>query len=862
MTPAGRLSPAEAGRPVQHASAQDGRALTAAAEAAVLRSGIDPHQAMHAGRAVLSAAERAGAAAPAAVALRAMALAARELGDLQGAERYLRRAIAWPGAPDERVAQSRLSLVTVRTERGHPLQALRVAALAWSYLSPIDRAKLDTQRAVALAHLGRYQEAVACCDRSLQILSCAPGTVDDRKFLAGGLLNRGLVHGYRGDWDQAMRDITACLEISRHAGLDHLARLAAANLPFLAVRQGDIAAAFNHYRASEDTLFGYPERLATMRADFAGALLAAHLPGEARALLALAVPELEASGANVALAEARLRLAQVELLTGDPRRAVEIARRCHDELAEQNRDVWLPLATEIVLRGRLALGESSLTLLEQLVECADSLEFSPSLAEAGSALRLECAEVALELGEREAALSELSLLTAHAGLQQSSAPGAPPGARLTRLASEQQSAYLAGERSSRTHKLIRQHAKALAAAMREDLEEAFTAALDGLSIVGRHVDSMDDPSVRAHSARVGERLAAFGLRMAVGEGRAERVFDWAERWRAVAAGRGQDLRALDAIRAALGGAALVEFVVDGACLLAVAVTAEQVTLVPLCAVDQVAEGVVRLRYGLRRAVLGDAASSGSCEAEAAALERLVLGPLWPVLGDRQLVVVPTGPLHTLPWASLPGLRGRPVSVAASAGAWHRAHLAGSAVPDRLLVAAAAGPSLDHAHDEVARVLSSHPGAELVAGRRSDVLAALDRAHVFHLAAHGIFHARSPLLSSITLEDGPLMAHDLLGLAKAAQLVVLSACDSGMARVPAEGAPLGLAGTFLSRGSSCVVAGLVPVPDEETVALMATFHELVAAGQPPAAALATATAKTAVPGFVCFGAGDQPLIRVR
>src|SRR5690606_9885673 len=110
------------------------------------------------------------------------------------------------------------------------------------------------------------------------------------------------------------------------------------------------------YREAEDTLFGFPERLATMRADFAGALLAAHLPGEARALLSLAVPDLEASGARVALAEARLKLAQVELLTGDAREAMAVAERAMRELAEQDRRAWLPLAREVVLRARLALG--------------------------------------------------------------------------------------------------------------------------------------------------------------------------------------------------------------------------------------------------------------------------------------------------------------------------------------------------------------------------------------------------------------------------------------------------------------------------------------------------------------------------
>lgn len=139
-----------------------------------------------------------------------------------------------------------------------------------------------------------------------------------------------------------------------------------------------------------------------------------------------------------------------------------------------------------------------------------------------------------------------------------------------------------------------------------------------------------------------------------------------------------------------------------------------------------------------------------------------------------------------------------------------------------------------------------------------MLAALDRAGVVHLAAHGTFAPRSPLLSGIDLDDGPLMAYDLLRLRTPPSLVVLSACDTGMARAPADGAPLGLAGTFLSLGSQCVVASLVPVRDEETLTLMTVFHGLLATGHPPARALAMASGKTGVAGFVCFGYGDQPV----
>jgi hypothetical protein len=631
--------------------------LVVAAETAVLRSVVDPQQALHAGRTVLAAARAVDCAEAAVVALRAMALAARELGDLDAAEDHLRQAIDTPGATRQRLSQARLSLVTVRTERGHPLQALRIAALAWAYLSPLDRAKLDTQRAVALAHLGRYQEAVASCDRALQALVAAPGTIDDRRFLAGGLLNRGLVHAYRGDWDAATRDITACLEISRHARLDYLARLAAANLPFLAVRQGDITGAFAHYRAAENTLFGFPERLATMRADFAGALLAAHLPGEARALLSLAVPDLESSAALVALSEARLKLAQVELLTGDAHRALAVAEQAAVELAEQDRLSWLPLATEVVLRARLTLEGSSPDLLDRLIACADDLENGPAYVAGAAALRLVAAEAALALDDHPTASAQLARLTVHAqGVER----WVPAGTRLTSLASESQARHLA--QVSQIPVLVRQHALALEAALQEDVTQAFRAVHDGLSEMGGSMESFEDPSLRAHAARAGERLAAFGLTMAVRDGCAREVFDWAERWRAVAApAHACGLADPDAVRAGLGGAALVEFVTEGSSMLAVLISGERLTLRRLGDVRPIREALVRLRYALRRAVLGDSAAGAPVEPAAAELERLLLRPLHAELGDRPLVLVPAGLLHTVPWGAVPWLRDSPVS---------------------------------------------------------------------------------------------------------------------------------------------------------------------------------------------------------
>ncbi|MBB2913224.1 tetratricopeptide (TPR) repeat protein [Streptosporangium becharense] len=782
----------------------------------------------------------------AAVGHRALAVAARELGDLPMAAEHLGLAVgvALAAGLPHRAAQARLSLVHVRTELGHPEQALAVAAVAEPDLPPAEVGRLDVHRAVALSRLGRYREAVECCDRAAGVLG------DDVRFLAGAMLNRGLARVFLAEFEAAEADLGRCAGLARGAGLDHVLALAEGNLPFLAARRGDLPAAFTAYRRAEESLFGYPERLATVRCDLAEALVAARLPGEARALLDLAVPELAAAGAEVALAEARLLLAQVELATGDPRRARESAELAAAGLAAQGRTVFAPLAAEILLRARLALDPPDEALLAEMLACAADLD-AAGHRNASAALRLTGAEVALRLGDRAFADGQLTRLARFA-----------PG-------------------------VVGRQATALRRALAGDRRGAFAAVLAGLAEVGAGTRTLTDPVIRAHAVRAGESLAALGLALAVESRRGRAVLAWAERWRAVAGGAVRPVAPdLAALRAALGESALVEFIRHAGELVAVAVTPSRVALRRLGPAGPVAEATVRLRYGLRRTHLLDGSAArpaAGAGVEAAELERLLFGSLRGPLGDRPLVIVPTGALHTLPWPLLPMNSDRPVTVAASAASWLAAHPAPPSPPPergargRLTpspesapspppggrtrdarVAVVAGPGLRCAGAEADMVGACHPAAVRVAARRAEVLAALERSDVAHLAAHGMFSPRSPLLSSIDLDDGPLMAYDLLRLRTPPGLVVLSACDAGMAHAPADGAPLGLAGTFLSLGTLCVIASLVPVRDEETLTLMTAFHEALSAGDPPARALATASGKTGVAGFACFGYGDQPV----
>ncbi|MGH8922774.1 MAG: CHAT domain-containing protein, partial [Actinomycetes bacterium] len=100
-----------------------------------------------------------------------------------------------------------------------------------------------------------------------------------------------------------------------------------------------------------------------------------------------------------------------------------------------------------------------------------------------------------------------------------------------------------------------------------------------------------------------------------------------------------------------------------------------------------------------------------------------------------------------------------------------------------------------------------------------VTAALHRADMVHLAAHGRVRADNPLFSSLRLADGPLTVFDLERLDRVASTVVLAACDSGRPVVCTGDELLGFSATLLSLGTHQLIASVVPIPDVETAPLM-------------------------------------------
>ncbi len=282
----------------------------------------------------------------------------------------------------------------------------------------------------------------------------------------------------------------------------------------------------------------------------------------------------------------------------------------------------------------------------------------------------------------------------------------------------------------------------------------------------------------------------------------------------------------------------------------------------------------KMPFALRRMALRDGRSERGATASmlllrttAARLDALLISPLTELAG-RPLVVVPTGPLHGLPWSILPSCLGRPITVSPSATLWHSTFRQEKGPHSQVVVIA--GPTLPGAAEEaraVAEIYSCRP----LAGRSATVdavLKALSRSGVAHLAAHSRLAADNPLFSEITLADGPLVAYDLEHLPRAPHTVVLAACESGRSVVHTGDELIGLSVTFLARGTSQLIASVIPVPDAETTPLMVALHRLLSAGVAPSVALAAAQQElsgqgegrslAAAAGFICIGSGKRSL----
>ncbi len=874
----------------------------AMADEALRLADADPARAATLAAEALWRARADGDPATASTAERALGIAAREHHDLKAAVAHLRRAIsiAERGELDLHAAQAHVSLSGTLALRGDLPGALREADRAAPGLKGLDLAVLQGQRAFLLQMHGQFEEALEGYRRILGTFRRA----GDVHREANVLNNRGVLYYHLGALDAAEADLVRAEELFTGLGQERAAVDIRENLGSILVREGKLSAALAWFDRADEyaRARGMVDGVALRhRCD---ALLAARLVTEARQTAERAVRELARTNMRAFLAEARLVLAEAALLDGDlatARAAAEQARRAFER---QRRPSFLALARYTSVQVEWMSGNRSPAQLRAARRTADAL------AKAGWAVpaqhaRLIAARLAIELEQLAVARAELDRASQarnrgpvelrsrawHALALLRLADGNRRGAESAlRAGMRALDRYRAALGASELRANASGHAAELAQlGLRLALQDgdprrvlAWAERWRAGSLQPRLVRPPADEALAADLAALRRVASELGEAALAGRDTARLLqrqasLEEAVRRRARRA-PGSDLGEasreldLDACRAALGERALVEIVeLDGA-LHAVVVTDRRLRLRRLCRVEDVVVELENLPFALRRLAFAYGSATSQAVASRAAafsaerLDELLIAPLLGDVGERPLVIIPTGLLHALPWSVLPSCAGRPVSVAPSAALWHKAATsapADPASPDQVVLIA--GPGLADAAAEVAALRGRYPGARCFEGPAAKVEAvgrALEGAELVHVAAHGRFRADNPFFSSLRLADGPLTVYDLEALERAPRRLVLSACDSGLSAVRPGDELMGLAAALFALGTTTLIASVVPISDAATRPLMLRLHELLGEGLAPATALARAQAQRATShgdfavavSFVCFGAG--------
>lgn len=847
------------------------------------------------------AARKSGDQAVLALAERALGLAARELNELTAARRHLRRSIAVAEAAglDDVAAESQVRLAYVVSMGGSTRDALAQLAVVDDTTRGVAQVRSRVHQALLLQRTGQTDEALARYRQAIPALRRHGLVLEEAQALS----NRAVLHTYRGDFAAAESDLHRSEALAPAIGEGFATAKVHQNLGFVAACRGNVPEALAWFDQAQLEYATMGQSVAPVLSDRAETLLSVGLIGEALEVASQAVTELEQHGGSALdLAEARLMRARAFLHSGEAGDAARSARQARHAFQRQGRLGWSALADYVIARAALL---RRLTPIMEMDHIADQLDGAGWIVPALE-LRLAWATRALDRGDVADVDDAL--------------------AQLRQVARRRQ-------RGPAQVRALAWHAEAMLRLQADHHQGGLSALRAGLEALDERQAVLGATELRVHAAGQGEEIATLGCRLAIDGGHADRVLEWAERWRAGAlhlqpvrpppdaalerlleqlrfVTMAMNRAALDgeptedflrrqaalegavrdrsrhaaggrfgkvaapptaaALRLLLGGRALVEYVVLDGRLHAVTITPQRIRVFHLGHLRPILSEIDSLRFSYARLAQGRG-SAATREAFATAadhaaglLDEYLFGPLRDELGQRPLVVVPTGRLHHLPWAGLPTCAARAISVAPSAALWTQA-AAGKAPSRRGRVVLVAGPGMQHADPEIAELAAIYPDAVTLVGADAvthRVVNALDGAQIAHLAAHGTFRSDNPLFSSLHLADGQLTVFNLERMKASPRLLVLSACESGLSDVRPGDELLGLSAAMLSLGTTNLMASVVTVSDVSTAALMVEVHRRLSAGDTPPEALARARQNLdasgaaslhTTAGFVCFGA---------
>ena len=773
------------------------------------------------------------------------------------------------------------SLAYVEAETGNRDAAMQVCerALDRPGLPPQTRGALHSQHALLLMLAGRTPEAKAELDVAIAALDGVP------KVLGRAHGNRGNLFLQQNDLVAARADFEAAAQLLTEAGVPVEAAMNEHNLGYVRLLGGDLVGALREMDRARIVLAPLSAVAeATCDQDRAEVLLAAGLVDQGRAALAASSRAYGSRRLRRRQAEVDLVLAR-SLLLDDPAEALTVARQAERRFILAEAPAMRSRAAGAVVMAEILLGRRQPRLLAQSRRIAEDLD-RDGIDWLATTVRLETVRLLLRRDQVDDARDEAASIRVDVESPLS-----------LRLLDRDVRAELAAAQGRRANAL--QHLRA------------------GLADLHGWQSSFGSLDLQTGVAGHGTRLGVRGLALAVESRRPEVLFEWSERARMLAS-RVQPVRApedesivadlaeLREIAQAREGSrrtspereaelrqrvrerawqhrgsgevadpvtlaelqgdlasdtALVAYVVTADHVVALVVTTDDVTWVDLGRRGE----LDRLTGGLLPDL--DVAASDLSDAMAVfvrqelavrldALATLLVAPVLDAVGDRRVVLTPSGVLAGVPWTLLRGLAGRPVTVAQSATSW----LARRTTPLRSASAGfVAGPRVARAEDEVTAAAKEWPDARILVGDQATAAAVSELAasvDVLHIAAHGRHSAENPMFSGLQLVDGPWFGYDIDQLRSVPDVVLLSACEVGRSTVRWGEELIGMTTAWLHAGARCVIASAAAINDRAAYDVLVAVHQQLAAGADPAAALAAAvpavSTDTAPVPLVCFG----------
>jgi hypothetical protein len=285
---------------------------------------------------------------------------------------------------------------------------------------------------------------------------------------------------------------------------------------------------------------------------------------------------------------------------------------------------------------------------------------------------------------------------------------------------------------------------------------------------------------------------------------------------------------------------LVEYFVGGPRVLAFVFTRGRGSFITLPEpADSIREAAERIRFHLETLALTAERLAASLsflrDAADSVLSRLyemLIRPLEDRLHSRgRLIVVPHGFLHDVPFECLKdGERYVDerwcVSRLPTTDVLFRRVRRERRAPRRVLVAGVVDGGPASVESEMLSVASSFPrdDVRLLRDPTADaLLEELPRSHIIHLVTHAVFRGDNPAFSRLSLRGGALFLADVLDVRLNADLVVLSACNTGQVLTGRADDLSGVAHGVLAAGARRLVASQWRVHDAATQTVMEEFY---------------------------------------